>query len=76
MTDRVSFLAFFFSESLNYVKLKLTFSMTFFFFAGDKDMISKELKFYLLIKQNTLKLYASMLILPFMERVRKGEKER
>ena len=49
----------------------------FFFFAGDKkDMISKELKFYLLIKQNTLKLYASMLILPFMERVRKGEKER
>lgn len=51
MTDRVNFL-FFFSESLNYVELKLTFGMTFFFFfAGDKkDMIFKELKFYLLIK--------------------------
>ena len=31
MTDRVSFLAFFFFESLNYVELKLTFGMTFYF---------------------------------------------
>lgn len=66
----------FFSQSLNYVELKLTFLTSCDFFLGrKKDMIFKGLKCGSLIK-TTLKLfiYASVLILLLWRELGKGQK--